>query len=115
MGRGAEAQGPNRCINRAREGHCEAPVARRAQASRVAPLIRYHPVHSTMGGSMTFAKRIAGTAALGVVLLLGPLTSQAQAGYVVTLEQVGPNVVANGSGPIDLTGLTFDVSSVFQA
>jgi len=28
--------------------------------------------------------------------------------YTVTLEQVGANVVANGSGPINLTGLTFD-------
>jgi hypothetical protein len=27
--------------------------------------------------------------------------------YTVTLEQVGSNVVANGSGAIDLTGLTF--------
>ena len=27
--------------------------------------------------------------------------------YTVTLEQVGSNVVANGSGPINLTGLTF--------
>jgi hypothetical protein len=31
----------------------------------------------------------------------------AQAGYVVTLTQVGSNVVATGSGPIDLTGLSF--------
>lgn len=28
-----------------------------------------------------------------------------QAGYVVTLQEVGPNVVATGSGAIDLTGL----------
>ena len=28
----------------------------------------------------------------------------AQAGYIVTLQQVGPDVVATGSGPIDLTG-----------
>jgi VPDSG-CTERM motif len=27
--------------------------------------------------------------------------------YTVTLEQIGSNVVANGSGPINLTGLTF--------
>src|SRR5262249_37447239 len=31
----------------------------------------------------------------------GPLSS----GYTVTLQQVGPNVVATGSGAIDLTGL----------
>ena len=30
--------------------------------------------------------------------------------YTVTLEQVGSNVVANGSGAINLTGLTFLVS-----
>ena len=28
--------------------------------------------------------------------------------YTVTLQQMGSNVVANGSGPINLTGLTFD-------
>jgi hypothetical protein len=44
---------------------------------------------------------LAATASLFV------MGSPAQAGYVVTLEQVGPNVVATGSGPIDLTGLTF--------
>jgi len=31
----------------------------------------------------------------------------AQADYIVTLEQVGPNVVATGSGAFDLTGLSF--------
>jgi hypothetical protein len=55
---------------------------------------------------MTFAKRIAGAVALGMGMLIGSGLS-AQADYVVTLEQQGPNVVANGSGPIDLTGLTF--------
>jgi len=54
---------------------------------------------------MTFAKRIAGAVALGMGMLIGSGLS-AQAGYIVTLEQQGPNVVANGSGPIDLTGLT---------
>src|SRR5436190_19510912 len=29
----------------------------------------------------------------------------AQANYIVTLQQVGPNVVATGSGAFDLTGL----------
>ena len=33
----------------------------------------------------------------------------AQAGYTVTLQEVGSNVVATGSGAIDLTGLTFVV------
>lgn len=31
----------------------------------------------------------------------------AQAGYIVTLDQVGSNVVAAGNGPLDLTGLSF--------
>jgi hypothetical protein len=35
------------------------------------------------------------------------LSQPAQAGYMVTLQQVGSNVVANGSGPLDLTGLSF--------
>jgi hypothetical protein len=34
-------------------------------------------------------------------------SSPAQAGYIVTLQQVGPNVVATGSGAIDLSGLIF--------
>ena len=57
---------------------------------------------------MTFLKQIAGAAALGAALLLGSslTTSPAQAGYVVTLEEVGSDVVAAGNGPIDLTGLT---------
>jgi protein with PEP-CTERM/exosortase system signal len=32
----------------------------------------------------------------------------AQAGYIVTLQEVGSNVVATGSGAIDLTRLTFE-------
>jgi len=36
----------------------------------------------------------------------------AQAGYIVTLDQVGSNVVATGSGAIDLTGLTFEEGSM---
>ena len=35
--------------------------------------------------------------------------------YTVTLEQMGSNVVANGSGPIDLTGLTFLMRGVGDA
>ena len=49
-----------------------------------------------------------GAAALGAGMLLG--LSAAQAGYVATLTQQGPNVVATGSGPIDLTGLRFSFS-----
>lgn len=42
-------------------------------------------------------------AASASLLIIG---SPAQAGYIVTLTQVGPNVVATGSGAIDLTGLS---------
>ena len=38
------------------------------------------------------------------------IRQSAQAGYIVTLQQVGPDVVATGSGAIDLTGLTFSQS-----
>jgi hypothetical protein len=38
---------------------------------------------------------------------LRPVALPAQAGYVVTLTQQGSDVVATGSGPIDLTGLSF--------
>jgi hypothetical protein len=47
--------------------------------------------------------------ATAAILALGAFAApSAQAGYVVTLEEVGSNVVATGSGPIDLTGLTFE-------
>ena len=35
-------------------------------------------------------------------------------GFTMTLQQVGSNVVANGSGPINLTGLTFVVSGTLE-
>src|SRR5215471_3936201 len=47
---------------------------------------------------------------LAVVLAWLPSVRPAQAGYTVTLQQIGPNVVATGSGAIDLTGLTFITS-----
>ncbi|MFL6513906.1 MAG: PEP-CTERM sorting domain-containing protein [Chthoniobacterales bacterium] len=37
----------------------------------------------------------------------GFAASPASAGYVVTLNQVGSDVIATGGGPLDLTGLTF--------
>src|SRR5438477_7818447 len=39
------------------------------------------------------------------------IRQSAQAGYIVTLQQVGPNVVATGSGAFNLHGLTFSHSS----
>jgi hypothetical protein len=61
---------------------------------------------------MTFVKRIAGAAALGAALLLGPgpISSPARA-YIVTLKEVGNDVVATGTGALNLTGLTFTVAS----
>jgi hypothetical protein len=58
---------------------------------------------------MTFVKRITGAAALGTGLLIGCdlIAPPAQAAYVVTLNQVGSNVVATGSGSLDLSGLNF--------
>jgi hypothetical protein len=35
-------------------------------------------------------------------------------GYTITLEQIGSNVVANGSGAINLTGLTFVISGTLE-
>src|SRR5438270_5178188 len=47
---------------------------------------------------------------LAIVLASLLSVRPAQAGYTVTLQQVGPDVVATGSGAIDLTGLTFSQS-----
>src|SRR5438132_14125564 len=58
-----------------------------------------------------FKPTLATTVAIVVAWLLS--VRPAQAGYTVTLQQVGPDVVATGSGPIDLTGLTFLKSSIF--
>lgn len=51
-----------------------------------------------------FKPTLATTFAIVLAWLLS--NRAVQAGYVVTLLQVGPNVVATGSGPIDLTGLS---------
>jgi hypothetical protein len=47
-------------------------------------------------------------AALAIIIVLGLSLRPAQAGYIVTLQEVGSNVVATGSGAIDPTGLTFE-------
>lgn len=56
----------------------------------------------------TFWKRMAGAAALGAAISLGSTlyAAPARADYVVTLTEVGSNVVATGSGTIDLSSLT---------
>jgi hypothetical protein len=55
--------------------------------------------------SLEFFKPSLATA-LAIVLAWLLSVSPAQAGYTVTLQQVGPDVVATGSGAIDLTGLS---------
>jgi hypothetical protein len=54
---------------------------------------------------------IKGIASLGAAMLIGLSAPPAQAGYVVHLTQQGTDVVAMGGGAIDLTGLTFSVST----
>jgi len=49
---------------------------------------------------------IKGIASLGAAMLIGLSALSARAGYVVDLTQQASNVVATGSGPIDLTGLS---------
>jgi hypothetical protein len=62
---------------------------------------------------MRFLKQVGGAAALGVAMLVGSGLSAppTQAGYIETLEQVGSNVVATGSGTLDLTDLSFVVDA----
>jgi hypothetical protein len=57
---------------------------------------------------MTFLKEISGAVALGTAAVMGSglLAPPAQAGYIVTLAQVGSNVVATGSGTINLADLS---------
>jgi PEP-CTERM motif len=54
---------------------------------------------------------IKGVASLGAAMLIALSAPSAQAGYVVHLTQQGTDVVATGSGAIDLTGLTFSGST----
>jgi hypothetical protein len=61
--------------------------------------------------SLAFFKPTLATM-LAIVLVWLVSVRPAQAGgYTVTLQQVGPNVVATGSGAINLTGLTFSQST----
>src|SRR4051794_14137367 len=65
---------------------------------------------------MKFVKRIAGMVVLGALLLgPGPISSPAQAGYIVTYAEVGNDVIATGSGALDTTGLNFFASTGFAS
>jgi hypothetical protein len=57
---------------------------------------------------MKTVKRIARAAALGVAMLIGSslCASPAQAAYIATLVQQGSNVVATGSGTLNLASLS---------
>jgi hypothetical protein len=57
---------------------------------------------------MTFVKRIGGAAALGLAMLIGSGLSAppAQATYIVTLVQQGSDVLATGSGTLNLASLS---------
>src|ERR1700727_3295399 len=57
---------------------------------------------------MKQANRMVGASAIGAAMLIG-LSASARAGYVVDLTETGGNVVATGSGAIDLTGLESNV------
>ena len=46
-------------------------------------------------------------ATLAIAITCGVSAPSAQAGYIVTFQQSGSNVVATGSGTIDLSGLSF--------
>jgi hypothetical protein len=62
--------------------------------------------------TMKTLEQVAGAVALGgVVIGCGLFAPPARAAYVVTLTQEGSNVVATGSGTIDLTGLSLFESS----
>jgi len=50
-------------------------------------------------------------ATLAIVIACVISVRPAQAGYMVTLQEVGSNVIATGTGAIDLTGLTFSVNT----
>ena len=57
---------------------------------------------------MRFVNRIAGAVTLSMAMMIGwGDSAPVQAAYTVNLLQQGSDVVANGSGTIDLTGLSF--------
>ncbi len=59
-------------------------------------------------GCRTRRGRLGFVAVTVAILMTTVVVLPTQAGYVVTLEQVGFNVVATGTGAIDLSGLTFN-------
>jgi hypothetical protein len=60
----------------------------------------------TITSSRKFAHSVLATA-LAITILCAFSILQARADFIVTLQQVGPNVVSTGSGTFDLTDLSF--------
>jgi hypothetical protein len=59
--------------------------------------------------TITSSRKFAAlAAALAIVITCGFSVQSAQSGYIVTFLQVGPDVVATGSGSLDVTALTSD-------
>src|SRR4051794_17234121 len=72
-------------------------------------------VISRIGSKQEITMKTLTLAAIRCSLMFTAVTAslfsvQLAQAYSVTLEQVGSNVVATGSGPINLTGLTFQGS-----
>ena len=59
---------------------------------------------------MKQANRMVGASVIGATMLIGLCTPPAQAAFVVDLTQEGSNVVATGSGSINLTDLSLFIS-----
>ena len=61
---------------------------------------------------MELVNRIASAAVIGAAMLIGSSLSAppAQAAYIVDLTQEGSNVVATGSGTLDVSDLTFVIN-----
>src|SRR5436853_2505932 len=70
------------------------------------------PKEQKMKSLQFFKPTLATTLAIVMAWLLS--VRPAQAGFIVTRQQVGPDVVTTGSGAIDLTGLTLFGSSGHQ-
>src|SRR5947207_10821456 len=67
-------------------------------------LHNYNPMKTTNLSLQILKPVVAATVA--IVIICGLSVQPARANYIVTLEQVGSNVVATGTGAIDLTGLS---------
>jgi len=65
--------------------------------------------YAVSSGMKALPKKLLPLTLFGIALTSLFCVQPAQA-YTITLEQVGSSVVANGSGAINLTGLTFDGS-----